>query len=212
MLGFRFGENDLAYLAELKGRDEKPLFAAAFLEYLREMRLHLDVDAVPEGSVVFPREPLLRVRGPIIQGQLVETALLNTVNFQSLIATKAARVCLGARGDPVVEFGLRRAQGVDGAITASRAAFVGGCAATSNLMAGKLFGIPVSGTHAHSWVMAFEDELTAFNALADALANNAFFLVDTYNSLEGVRHAVQAGKRLEKSGHRLAAKKEPVNP
>jgi nicotinate phosphoribosyltransferase len=203
MQGFRFGDNDIAYLASLRGGDDKPLFDLAFLEYLRELRPRFDVDGIPEGSVVFPQEPLLRVRGPILQAQLVETALLNIVNFQSLIATKAARVCLAAHGDPVVEFGLRRAQGVDGALTASRAAFVGGCAATSNLMAGKLFGIPVRGTHAHSWVMAFDDELTAFNAYADALPNNAFFLVDTYNSLKGVRHAVAAGQRLEKAGHRL---------
>jgi nicotinate phosphoribosyltransferase len=134
---------------------------------------------------------------------MVETALLNIVNFQTLIATKAGRVCLAAQGDPVVEFGPRRAQGVDGAITASRAAFVGGCTATSNVMAGKIFGIPVRGTHAHSWVMSFHDELAAFNAYADALPNKAFFLVDTYNSLEGVRHAVEAGKRLAKAGHRL---------
>jgi nicotinate phosphoribosyltransferase len=203
MLGFRFGDNDLAYLAELKGDDDQPLFEAAFLEYLRELRLRFDVDAIPEGSVVFPHEPLLRVRGPILQAQLMETALLNIVNFQSLIATKAARICLAAQGDPVVEFGLRRAQGVDGALTASRAAYVGGCAATSNLMAGKLFGIPVRGTHAHSWVLAFDDELAAFNAYADALPNNAYFLVDTYNSLDGVKHAVEVGKRLQKSGHRL---------
>jgi nicotinate phosphoribosyltransferase len=204
LLGFRFGDNDVAYLGELKGNDDKPLFEPAFLEYLRDLRLRISVDAVPEGTVVFPREPLLRVCGPILQAQLVETALLNIVNFQSLIATKAARVCLAAQGDPVVEFGLRRAQGVDGAITASRAAYIGGCAATSNLLAGKLCAIPVRGTHAHSWVMAFDDELAAFQAYADALPNNALFLVDTYDTLEGVRHAVEVGKRLEKSGHRLA--------
>ena len=200
---FRFDEGDIGYLAELRGGDDKPLFDTAFLQYLRELRPCFDVDAIPEGSVVFPQEPLLRVRGPILQAQLVETALLNIVNFQSLIATKAARVCLAAQGDPVVEFGLRRAQGVDGAMAASRAAFVGGCAATSNLMAGKIFGIPVRGTHAHSWVMSFDDEVAAFNAYADALPNNAFFLVDTYNSLAGVRHAVEAGKRLAQAGHRL---------
>jgi nicotinate phosphoribosyltransferase len=203
ILGFGFGDNDVAYLGELKGSDDKSLFEKAFLDYLRALRLRLDVDAILEGSVVFPHEPLLRVRGPILQAQLVETAVLNIVNFQSLIATKAARICLAAQGDPVVEFGLRRAQGVDGAITASRSAYVGGCSATSNLMAGKLFGIPVRGTQGHSWVLSFDDELAAFNAYADALPNNAFFLVDTYNSLEGVRHAVQVGKRLEKSGHRL---------
>jgi nicotinate phosphoribosyltransferase len=203
MLGFGFGEADTAYLGELKGDDQKPLFEKAFLDYLRQLRIRFDVDAVPEGSVVFAREPLLRVRGPILQAQLVETTLLNMLNFQTLIATKAARICLAAQGDPVVEFGLRRAQGVDGAITASRAAYIGGCAATSNLMAGKLFGIPVRGTHAHSWVMSFDDEPAAFSAYADALPNNAFFLVDTYSSLEGVRRAVEVGKRLQASGHRL---------
>jgi nicotinate phosphoribosyltransferase len=203
MAGFGFGENDVAYLGELKGGDGKPLFEKAFLDYLRALRIRFDVDAIPEGSVVFPHEPLLRVHGPILQAQLVETALLNIVNFQSLIATKAARICLAAQGDPVVEFGLRRAQGVDGAITASRSAYVGGCSATSNLMAGRLFGIPVRGTQGHSWVLSFDDELAAFNAYADALPNNAFFLVDTYNSLQGVRHAVEVGKRLEKSGRRL---------
>ena len=203
MIGFHFGDNDLAYLGALKGGDDQPLFEAAFLEYLRDLRLRFDVDAIPEGSVVFPHEPLLRVRGSLLQAQLVETALLNIVNSQSLIATKAARICLAAQGDQVVEFGLRRAQGVDGALTASRAAFVGGCAATSNLMAGKLFGIPVRGTQAHSWVLSFDDELAAFNAYADAQPNNAFFLVDTYNSLQGVRHAVTVGKRLAQSGRRL---------
>src|SRR5262249_50757183 len=151
------------YLGRLKGNDGGPLLAQGFLKYLAGLKLRLDVDAIPEGTVVFPQEPLVRVRGAILQAQLVETALLNLLNFQSLITTKAARVCLAARGDPVVEFGLRRAQGIDGALTASRAAYIGGCAGTSNLLAGKVFGIPVKGTHAHSWVMSFEDELEAFN-------------------------------------------------
>ncbi len=203
MVGFQFGENDRAYLGALKGSDDKPLFEEKFLEYLGDLRMRLDVDAVPEGTVVFPHEPMLRVRGPILQAQLLESALLNIVNFQSLIATKAARICLAAQGDQVVEFGLRRAQGMDGALTASRAAYIGGCSATSNLMAGKLFGIPVRGTHAHSWVLAFDDEQSAFNAYVDALPNNAFLLVDTYNTAEGVRRAVEAGRRLLKSGRRL---------
>jgi nicotinate phosphoribosyltransferase len=139
-----------------------------------------------------------------LQAQLVETALLNLVNFQSLIATKAARVCIAAQGDPVIEFGLRRAQGIDGALTASRAAYIGGCAGTSNVLAGKVFGIPVKGTHAHSWVMSFENEMEAFSAYADALPNNCIFLVDTYDSLAGVRRAVEVGKRLRKRGHKLA--------
>jgi nicotinate phosphoribosyltransferase len=139
---FHFEEDDLKYLATILGRDQQPLFSSAFLEYLRHLRFTGDIDAVPEGTVVFPHEPLLRVQGPILEAQLLETPLLNFVNFQSLIATKAARICLAARGEPVIEFGLRRAQGIDGALTASRAAYVGGCAGTSNVLAGKLFDIP----------------------------------------------------------------------
>jgi len=201
---FRFSEEDLAYLAGLRGRDDAPLFQGPFLDYLRELRFECDVDAMPEGTVAFPQQPLLRVQGSILQAQLVETALLNIVNFQSLIATKAARVCLAAQGDPVVEFGLRRAQGVDGAVSASRAAYIGGCVGTSNVLAGKLFGIPVKGTHAHSWVLSFENELDAFNAYAEAMPNNCIFLVDTFDSLEGVRHAVEVGKRLRERGHEMA--------
>jgi nicotinate phosphoribosyltransferase len=148
-------------------------------------------------------EPLVRVRGPIIQCQLLETALLNILNFETLIATKAARVCLAARGEPVLEFGLRRAQGIDGGLAASRAAYVGGCFATSNVLAGRLYGIPVRGTHAHSWVMSFDTEREAFEAYARALPNNCVFLVDTYDSLEGVRQAVEVGKSLRARGHEM---------
>jgi len=199
----RFDEGDLAYLASLKGNDGKPLFEDDFLEYLREMTFECDVDAVPEGTVVFPLEPLLRVSGPIIQSQIVETALLNMINFQSLIATKAARVVGAAGGDPVLEFGLRRAQGIDGALAASRAAYVGGCAATSNVLAARRFGIPVKGTHAHSWVMCFPDEPSAFRAYAEAMPNNCIFLVDTYDTLEGVKRAVEAAKELRERGHEM---------
>ena len=204
LLGFKFEKSDLEYLGQLKGNDGRRLFEAPFLKYLGAVKLRLDVDAIPEGTVVFPQEPLLRVRGPLLQAQLVETALLNLQNFQSLIATKAARVCLAAQGDPVVEFGLRRAQGIDGALTASRAAYIGGCAGTSNVLAGKVFGIPVKGTHAHSWVMSFDNELDAFSVYADALPNNCIFLVDTYDTIAGVRHAIEVGKRLRKRGHKLA--------
>jgi nicotinate phosphoribosyltransferase len=152
---------------------------------------------------VFPHEPLVRVRGPILQAQIIETPLLNLVNFQTLIATKAARVCLAAKGEPVLEFGLRRAQGIDGALSASRAAYVGGCAATSNVLAGKLFGIPVKGTHAHSWVMSFDDETEAFEQYAEALPNNCVFLVDTYDTLEGVRRAAEVGRKLRARGHEM---------
>lgn len=201
--GFKFEKSDLEYLASLKGNDGKRLFVPGFLKYLGNLKLDLDVDAIPEGTAVFPQEPLLRVRGSILQGQLVETALLNLLNFQSLIATKAARICLAAQGDPVFEFGLRRAQGIDGALTASRAAYVGGCVGTSNVLAGKTFGIPVKGTHAHSWVMSFENELEAFNAYAEASPNNCIFLVDTYDTIKGVQNAIEAGKELRKRGHKL---------
>jgi len=200
---FRFTPDDVAFLGTIAGNDGQPLFEQAFLEYLEKLELTLDIDAIPEGTVVFPHEPLLRVRGSILQCQLLETALLNLINFQSLIATKAARIVMAAQGDPVLEFGLRRAQGIDGALAASRAAFIGGCAATSNVLAGKQFGIPVKGTHAHSWVMSFETELDAFSAYADAMPNNCVFLVDTYDTLEGVRHAIIVGRRLLESGHRM---------
>jgi nicotinate phosphoribosyltransferase len=143
------------------------------------------------------------LRGPIIQCQLLETALLNILNFESLIATKAARVCLAAENDPVIEFGLRRAQGVDGGLTAARAAYVGGCAGTSNLQAGQRFEIPVSGTQAHSWIMFFENENEAFEAYARAMPNNCVFLVDTYNSLDGVRHAIDAARQLRENGYEM---------
>lgn len=200
---FRFDDSDLAYLETLTGNDGRPLFEAGFLAYLSKMRLTCDIDAIPEGNVVFPHEPLVQVRGPIIQAQILETAILNIVNYQTLIATKAARVCQATGGEAVIEFGLRRAHGIDGALAASRAAFIGGCAATSNVLAGKLYGIPVRGTHAHSWVMSFDDEPEAFEAYAKAMPNNCVFLVDTYDTIEGVRRAIAAGKRLRERGHEM---------
>jgi len=200
---FRFDPSDIAYLATLRGNDDRPLFEPKFLDFLQNLSPAWDVDGTAEGTVVFAHEPLLRVRGPLLQAQLLETALLNIINFQTLIATKAARVVLAAQGDPVLEFGLRRAHGIDGALTASRAAYIGGCAATSNVLAGRLYGIPVKGTHAHSWVMSFDDELEAFQAYAQAMPNNCVFLVDTYDTLEGVRHAVEAGRWLRERGHEL---------
>jgi len=199
----QIGDGDLAYLAKLTGEDGRPLFDRSFLVHLRRMRFTLDVDGVPEGTVVFGNEPLLRVKGPLLQAQLVETALLNLINFQTLIATKAARICQAARGEPVLEFGLRRAQGIDGAISATRAAYIGGCAATSNVLAGKIFNIPVKGTHAHSWVMSFDSEVEAFEAYAKAMPNNVIFLVDTYDTIEGIRHAISVGKQMRERGHRL---------
>lgn len=200
---FQIRTDDVEYLAGIEGNDGQPLFEPAFLDYLTKLELCCDVEAVPEGTVVFPHQPLLRVTGPILQCQILETPLLNQINFQSLVATKAARVCAAANGEPVLEFGLRRAQGIDGGLSASRAAYIGGCTSTSNVLAGKLFGIPVKGTHAHSWVMAFDDELTAFEGYAHAMPNNCVFLVDTYDTLEGVRHAIQVGHELRKSGHEM---------
>lgn len=200
---FHYAPDDLAYLATLTGNDRQPLFEPAFLKYLGEMTFACDVDAIPEGSAVFANEPLIRVRGPLIHAQILESALLNLVNFETLIATKAARVCAAADGDDVLEFGLRRAQGIDGALSASRAAYLGGCAATSNVLAGKLFGIPVRGTHAHSWVMSFTNEAESFEAYAEAMPNNCVFLVDTYDTIAGVQNAIEVGRQLRERGHRM---------
>ena len=201
--GFHFDETEIDYLASQHGNDGKPLFDPGFLGYLRSLRLTCDIDAVPEGTLVFPNEPLIRLCGPVIECQLFETALLTILNFQSLIATKAARVCLAAENDAVIEFGLRRAQGMDGGLSAARAAYIGGCAGTSNLQAGQRFGIPVSGTQAHSWIMFFETENEAFETYAKAMPNNCVFLVDTYNSLDGVRHAINVARQLRKNGHEI---------
>ncbi len=199
----RFTDEDREYLASLRGNDGKALFEPAFLDYLGDLRFSCDVDAVPEGTAVFALEPLLRIKGPLLQCQLAETALLNIMNFQTLVATKSARVCAAAEGDPVLEFGLRRAQGTDGGLAASRASYIGGASATSNVLAGRRFGIPVKGTHAHAWVMAFDDEKSAFRAYAEALPNNCVFLVDTYDTLEGVRNAVEVGRTLRERGHEM---------
>jgi nicotinate phosphoribosyltransferase len=202
---YRFNKADLDYIGSLKGSDGNRLFEPGFLHYLENMELQCSIDAIPEGTVVFPNEPLLRVQGPILQCQLLETPLLNLINFQSLIATKAARMRLVAKRDALLEFGLRRAQGPDGGVTASRAAYIGGFDATSNLLAGKLYDIPVKGTHAHSWVMSFDTELEAFETYAEHMPNNVTLLVDTYDSLQGVRHAIEAGKQLRERGYDLGA-------
>ncbi len=197
---FRYDASDLAYLEQIKGENGQPLFEKAFLDYLSRFTFSCDIDAVPEGTAVFPYEPLVRVQGPIIQAQLLESPLLNIINFQTLIATKAARICWAARPDPVVEFGLRRAQGIDGALSASRAAYIGGCHATSHVLAGKLYGIPVKGTHAHSWIMAFDEEEEAFRAFAEVMPNNCIFLVDTYDSIAGAKKAIETARLLRKKG------------
>lgn len=200
---FHFDNSDLTYLATLQGSDDKPLFEPAFFDYLANLKFSCHVDATPEGSVVFPYEPLVRIQGPLIQCQLLESPLLNLINFPSLIATKAARICIAANGDSVMEFGLRRAQGIDGALTASRSAYIGGCDSTSNVLAGKLFGIPVRGTHSHSWVMVFDDELQAFQTYAEQLPSNCVFLVDTYDTIEGVKKAIEVGKWLKERGKKM---------
>jgi len=200
---FKFSEDDLDYLRKMETKEGKPTFEKGFLDYLSNLKFNCDIDAIEEGTVVFPNEPLIRVRGSLIQCQLLETPLLNIINFQSLIATKAARISLAAKGEPVLEFGLRRAQGIDGALAASRAAFIGGCSSTSNVMAGNLFGIPVSGTHAHSWIMSFATEIEAFEAYAEAFPDDCIFLVDTYDTLNGVKNAIEVGKKLREKGKEI---------
>ena len=202
---WHFKEEDVNYLRGLRAPNGTVLFTDEFLDYLKELRFSCDIDAIPEGFIVFPHEPLLRVKGPLLQAQLVESTLLNIINFQTLIATKAARVYQAANGDPVLEFGMRRAQGPDGALSASRAAFIGGCVATSNVLAGKLYGIPVSGTHAHSWVTAFPDEISAFNAYAEIMPHNCVLLVDTYDTVQGVKNAIEIAKKLQTQGSELRA-------
>ena len=195
----RFTQEDIGYLRSLA------IFDDAFLSYLSDFHFTGEILAVPEGTIVFPDEPILRVIAPIMEAQLLETALLNIINHQTLIATKAARVVQSARGDKVLEFGLRRAQGPDAGIYGARASIIGGCQATSNVLTGQLFGVPVGGTHAHSWVMSFEDELTAFRAYADVFPDNCLLLVDTYDTLgSGVPNAITVFKELRARG------KEPV--
>jgi nicotinate phosphoribosyltransferase len=203
--GLHFDQMEIDYLAELRGASDKPLFGRPFLDSLAEFKFSCDVDAIPEGTVVFANEPLLSVRGPLLQAQLVESVLLTVIGFQTLVATKAARVVEATGGGTVLEFGLRRAQGPDGALSAARAAYIGGVAATSNVLAGRLFGIPVRGTHAHSWVQVFDDEQRAFDAYADAQPDNVTLLVDTYDTLAGVAHAIETGRRLKARGGSLAA-------
>jgi nicotinate phosphoribosyltransferase len=187
----RFTSEDLAYLKGL-GVFPEPVF-----RYLREFGFTGDLYAIPEGTVIFPHEPIIRVTAPLPEAQFIESALLNIMNFQTLIATKASRVCTAAEGDPVIEFGLRRAHGPDAAIHAARAAFIGGAQGTSNILAGKLFDIPVRGTVAHSWVESFPSELEAFRAYCRIYPNDCLLLVDTYDTLKsGVPNAIKVGKEL----------------
>ncbi len=190
-----FTRNDIEYLRSLN------MFEESFLDYLADFRFTGDIYAIPEGTVIFPREPLIKVIAPIMEAQLVETALLNIINHQSLIATKAARVCYAAKGDGVMEFGLRRAQGPDAGIYGARAAVIAGCVGTSNVLAGELFDVPVKGTHAHSWIMSFPDEYTAFKAYAEIYPQACTLLVDTYDTIKsGIPNAIRVFTEMRKSG------------
>ncbi|MCD8009347.1 MAG: nicotinate phosphoribosyltransferase [Lachnospiraceae bacterium] len=190
-----FTDGDIEYLRSLG------IFREDFLDYLAHFRFTGDIYAIPEGTVVFPNEPLVKIVAPVMEAQLLEPALLNIINHQSLIATKASRVVYAAEGDGIMEFGLRRAQGPDAGIYGARAAVIGGCIGTSNVLAGQLFDIPVKGTHAHSWIMSFDDELTAFRAYAHLYPSACILLVDTYNTLKsGVPHAIQVFQEMRDAG------------
>lgn len=194
----RFDEDDIAYLKGLG------IFEDDFLDYLSKFKFSGDIYAIPEGSVMFPREPMIKIIAPIMEAQLIETAILNIINHQSLIATKAARVCYAAKGDGIMEFGLRRAQGPDAGTYGARAAVIGGCVGTSNVLAGQLFDIPVKGTHAHSWIMSFPDEYTAFKTYADMYPNACILLVDTYDTLKsGVPNAIRVFTEMREAGIEL---------
>ena len=193
--GLHFSYEDIEYLKSLN------IFDTDFLEYLRSFHFTGDIFAIPEGTVVFPREPLLKVIAPIMEAQLIETAILNIINHQSLIATKASRVVHAARGDGIMEFGLRRAQGPDAGIYGARAAMIAGCVGTSNVLAGAMFDVPISGTHAHSWIMSFPDEFTAFKTYANMYPDACILLVDTYDTLKsGVPNAIRVFQELRARG------------
>lgn len=195
--GLRFGEEEITYLRGLN------LFDEEFLSYLKDFRFTGDISAVKEGTVVFPQEPILTVKAPLAEAQLIETALLNIIDHQTLIATKAAKVCYAAQGGKVMEFGLRRAQGPDAGTDGARASVIGGCSSTSNVLTGMKYGVPVSGTHSHSWVMNFKDEYTAFRAYADIYPDTCTLLVDTYDTLKsGVPNAIRVFKELKAAGHK----------
>lgn len=198
---FRFDDDDIAYLSE------QGIFDRNFLEYLKGFKFTGDIYIMDEGSVIFPQEPLLRIHADLIEAQILEGLILNIINFQSLIATKAARVWLASKCAPIMEFGLRRAQGPDGAVSATRAAFIGGAAGTSNTLAGKIYGIPVMGTMAHSWIMSFPNELEAFRAYAKIYPANSVFLIDTYDTLKsGLKNAIIAGKELTEKGYNFGVR------
>ena len=193
-----FAPQDIEYLAGLN------IFDKDFLDYPANFRFSGSIYAIPEGTVIFPREPIVKVIAPIMEAQLVETAILNIINHQSLIATKASRVCFAARGDGIMEFGLRRAQGPDAGTYGARAAVIGGCVGTSNVLCGQLFDVPVKGTHAHSWIMSFPDEYTAFKTYAEMYPSACILLVDTYDTLKsGVPNAIRVFQEMREAGVKL---------
>lgn len=198
---FRFSKEDLDFLRQQK------IFEEDFLRYLQDFKFTGEIYAMEEGSIVFPQEPVLRIHGNLIETQIIEGLVLNTINFQSLVATKTARIWLTSHKSEIMEFGLRRAQGSDGAMSATRAAFIGGAAGTSNTLAGKLYGIPVMGTMAHSWVMAHDSELEAFREFAKLYPENSIFLIDTYDTLKsGIKNAIIAGGELVKQGYNFGVR------
>lgn len=201
---FHFTDEDIDYLSHIQTPSGAPLFHKEFLTWLSRLTLSVDIDAVHEGTIVFPNDPLVRVTGPLMQAQILETAILNAVNFESLVATKACRICLAAK-TPVAEFGLRRAQGFAGGLWASRASIVGGCRSTSNVLAGQMYHVPVSGTLAHSWVMSFPTELDAFRAYAHAFPDNCALLIDTYDVKKGLENAITVGREMKRRGEHLQA-------
>lgn len=193
-----FSDEDINYLRSVG------IFSEDFLDYLHEFKFTGDIYSIPEGTIVLPREPLVKVIAPIMQAQLMETAILNIINHQCLIATKAARICYAARGDGIMEFGLRRAQGPDAGTYGARAAVIGGCVGTSNVLCGQLFDIPVKGTHAHSWIMSFPDEYSAFKSYAELYPDACILLADTYNTLKsGVPNAIRVFSEMRDSGIKL---------
>jgi nicotinate phosphoribosyltransferase len=197
LAAFQFSDQDISYL-QSTGR-----FSEQFLNYLRQLRFTGEVNAMPEGTVFFANEPVMEVTAPIVEAQLIETFVLNTIGFQTMIASKAARCYHAAAGRPLIDFSLRRTQGQDAGIKVARSTFIAGFAATSNVLAGKIYGIPISGTMAHSYVSAFDNELDAFFAYADTFPDHSIFLIDTYDSVEGARHAAAVAKEMQKRGHTL---------
>ncbi len=198
---FSFGDDDIDYLRQ------QGIFEEGFLEYLRNFKFTGDLYTMDEGTVIFPQEPLVRIHANLIEAQIIEGLVLNIINFQSLIATKTARVWLASKKGALMEFGLRRAQGPDGAMSATRAAYIGGAAGTSNTLAGKLYGIPVMGTMAHSWIMSHSSELEAFRAYAKIYPENSVFLIDTYDTLKsGIKNAIIAGGELVEKGYNFGVR------